>query len=129
MFSTLVLTYSITFQIMIWGSILLNFSQFFSNMHNFVFLEKDLGVASTNFVHKCLRKICLMLYSLNWPNFTVWLPLLLQMLGNMWITVICCPVCDVRSFEINHGFLIKPSVYITKMSDQKFKCLKNKKSF
>ena len=29
----------------------------------------------------------LMLYSIKWPNFFVWLPLLLEILGNMWIAI------------------------------------------
>ena len=45
------------------------------------------------------------------------------------ILIICCPVCDVTNFEINHRFLIKPVFYITKMSGQKCKYLKNEKRF
>ena len=79
-----------------------------------------------------------MLYSINWPNFIVWLPLLLEILDilytycnycNTHITVICCPVCDTINFEIYLSFLIKPLLYIIKKSGQKFKYLKNDKSF
>ena len=35
-----------------------------------------------------LRKIFLVLYSISWPNFIVWLPLLLEILGNMGILII-----------------------------------------
>ena len=37
--------------------------------------------------------------------------------------------CDVVNFEIGISFFIKPFFYITKKSVQKFKYLKNKKSF
>ena len=43
--------------------------------------------------------------------------------------IICCPVCDVIGFEINHSILIKTFFYITKTLGQKFKYLKNEKSF
>ena len=34
--------------------------------------------------------------------------LLLEILGNMCIVIIYCPVCDVINFEINLSFLIRP---------------------
>ena len=46
-----------------------------------------------------------LLYSINRPNFMVWLPLLLENLGNICITIVCCPVCDVTNLKINHSFL------------------------
>ena len=64
---------------------------------------------------------------LNWPNFILWLLLLIEILGNMCITIACEPGCDVTKFEII--FLIKPFCYMTKKSRQKFKYLENKKSF
>ena len=60
-----------------------------------------------------------MFYSSNWPNFIVWLPILLEILGNMRIVINCCPVFDVINFEINQSFLIKPFFYMTKKSGQK----------
>ena len=48
------------------------------------------------------RKIFLILNFINWPNFIIWLSLLLEILGNICIVVICCPVCN---FEINCSFL------------------------
>ena len=45
-----------------------------------------------------------MLYFTNLPNFNAWLSLLLEILGNMWIAIIC----DVRNFEINLSFFAKP---------------------
>ena len=48
-----------------------------------------------------------MLYSINSPNFIAWLPLLLEILGDMRITTVCYPRCDVMDFEINLIFLIE----------------------
>ena len=70
-----------------------------------------------------------MLYSVNWQNIIVWLPLLFEISGNMWIVIVCYPVCDVINFEIYLSFLTKPFSYMTKYSEQKFKYLKNEKSF
>ena len=57
-----------------------------------------------------------MLRSINWPNFIVFLPLLLEILGDIGIVIICCPVCDVINFENSNGFLIKPFFFLTKKS-------------
>ena len=54
------------------------------------------------------------------PNFIVLFPFSLEILGNTSIVIICFPVYDVISFEINFVFLIKPFFYIAKKSEQKF---------
>ena len=73
------------------------------------FSEKGLGIVFTQrFVYDFSRKMFLILYSINWPNFIVWLPLLRDILGNICIAIVCFPDCDVISFEINLIFLIKP---------------------
>ena len=57
---------------------------------NINFLQKDLGLVSqAHFVYDFLRKMFLMLHSINRPNFIVGLPLLLEMLSNMCITIVC----------------------------------------
>ena len=72
---------------------------------NLDYFQKGLGLASPpHFVYDFLRKIFLVL-SLNWPIFHVWLPLLLDIMGNICIVIICCPVCDVIIFEINQSLL------------------------
>ena len=71
----------------------------------------------------------LMLQSINWPNFIVWLSLLLDVLGNMCIKIVYEPGYDVIKFGINLIFLIKPFRYKTKKSRQKLKYLENEKSF
>ena len=47
----------------------------------------------------------------------------------MYITIVCFPVWDFISFEINLVFLTKQVLYMTKNSRQKFKNLYNEKSF
>ena len=47
------------------------------------------------------------MYSISWPNFIVCVLLLCEILGNMFVAVICKPGYDVMYFEINLIFLIK----------------------
>ena len=92
------------------------------------FPEKGLGLVSPpHFVYGFSRKMFLMLYSINLPNFIVWLPLLLGILGNM--CIVCSTGCKVIKLEVNLVFLIKPLCYMTKKPRQKFKYLENEKSF
>ena len=44
---------------------------------------------SQHFVHDFFSKIFLMLYSINWPNCMAWLPLLFEILANMFIEILC----------------------------------------
>ena len=44
-------------------------------------------------------------------------------------SIVCFPSCDVKNFEINLIFLIKPFFYMTKKSKQKFKYLENERRF
>ena len=66
------------------------------------------------FLHNVWRKIFIMLYSMNWPNFIAWLSLFLEISGNMYIAIFYFPVCDVINFENNFSFLTKPLPYMTK---------------
>ena len=93
-------------------------------------LEKGLGLPSPpHFMYDFSRKLFLMLYSFNWPNFLLWLPLLFEVLDNLCIVIICFPVFDVINFEIYHNFLIKLFSYVTKKSGQKFKYIEDDKIF
>ena len=56
---------------------------------NFNFPEKGLGLAPPHFVYDVSRKMFLMSYSINWPDFIVWFPLILEILGNMSFEVDC----------------------------------------
>ena len=99
-------------------------------MLNFNFLEKGLGTVSLpHFMYDFSRKVFLVLYSIIWPNFNAWLPLLLEILVNMCMVSVYQPGCDVIDFEIYLIFLTKPLSYMTKKSRQKFKYLENEKSF
>ena len=78
-------------------------------MLNFDFLDKGLGIVSpAHFVYDFSTEMFLMLYSINLTNFIASLPLLLEILGNMYIAIVCYPGCDVINFEINLIFLIEP---------------------
>ena len=97
---------------------------------NFNFIGKSVAIVSPRyFVHDFSRKIFLVLYSINWPNFIAWLPILLEILGIMSIAIVCFPGFDVLNFEIKLIFLIKPFFYLIKNSIQKFKYLENQKNF
>ena len=82
----------------------------------FFFLKKKKRslelVSLPYFLHDYLRKIFILLYSINWPNSIIWLPLLRQILSNMCIVIVCAAGCDV-----NLIFLIKPFI----LHDQKVK--------
>ena len=58
-------------------------------------------VSLPHFLHNFWRKIFILLYSINWPNFTAWLILLREILCNICITIVCYPGCDVMNIEIN----------------------------
>ena len=82
-----------------------------------------------HFVYDFWRKILPILCSTNWPNFSVWLPLLLEIWDNICIVTIFCQICEVINCEMNLSFLIKTFFYVTKKSEQKCKYPKNEKSF
>ena len=92
----------------------------------FWFLRKGSG---NRFFTKFSRKILLVLYSINWPNFMVWLPLRLEILGNTCIAVVCFPVCAVVNIKINLILLIKPFFYMAKTLRQNLKILRTKRTF
>ena len=84
-------------------------------MLNFDFLEKGLGIVSPpHFVYDVSRKIFLMLYSINSPDFIVWLSLPLEILGNMCIGIVCFPGCNIINFKVISVFLIK-SFFLIKL--------------
>ena len=71
-----------------------------------------------------------------WPNFIVWLPVRLKILGNMCITFICLPGCDVINFKIGYILLIKQfsmqkirQKNQNKKSRQKLNILRTKRAF
>ena len=98
-------------------------------MLNFDFLEKGMGIVSPpNFVYDFPKEIFLMLYFINWPIFIVWLPLHIEILGNMCIAIVCFPGCDIMNFEINLIFLMKPFFYMTEKWRQNLNILKKKRA-
>ena len=62
--------------------------------------KKGMGIVSPpHFVYDLARKMFLMLYSINWPNFIIYLSLLLEILSNMCIAIVCFPGCEMINFE------------------------------
>ena len=84
---------------------------------------------SFSIVYHFSRKMFLILYSINWPNLIVWLPLFLEISGNICIEIVCFRNCDEINSEINLIILIRRFLYVTKNSTQIFKYLENKKSY
>ena len=64
-------------------------------------------VTTSHFVHDFSRKMFPMLYSINWPSFIFWLPLLLNILDNICFKIDCWSGCDVMKFPVQFIFLIK----------------------
>ena len=68
-----------------------------------------------------------MLYSINWPHFTAWLLLLLDMFGKRCAAIVFLSGSGLMDFEINLIFLIE----LLFVHDQKVmkKVIKDEKSF
>ena len=64
-------------------------------------------VSLPHFLHNFRRKIFILLYFIDWPNFIVWLPLPCEILGDICIAIVCKPGCEVMNFKVNIIFLIK----------------------
>ena len=66
-------------------------------------------VTLSHFPHSFWTKMILLLRSINWLNFIVWLPLLCEILEKLQMCIgqVCKPVCNVMNFEINLAFPIK----------------------
>ena len=93
-----------------------------SNQANFQHYQKK-------YVYDCLRKMFLILFSINWPSFTVWIPLLLHIFDNVFSNYV-----SASQFILSHVLKLTLSFLSTsfstwsKKSEQKFKYLENKKS-
>ena len=88
------------------------------------------SIFSTYFMHEFSRKMFFMSYSINCPNFIVWLPLLPEMLGNMCIIIACFPGYEVMNFGFSLNFLMKPFFHMTKRNhDKSLNILRTKRAF
>ena len=88
--------------------------------------------SGTKFLHHILRMIFQEKYFSNYIPLTDQISLsdcLFEIVGSMYIAIICWPGCYVINFEINLMFLIKPFFYLTKKSKVELKYLENEKSF
>ena len=70
-------------------------------MLNFDFLENGLGIVSPPHMCMIFQEKYFMLHSINWIDFIVWLPLLLEILGSMFMVIVCQPSCDIMNFKIS----------------------------
>ena len=86
-------------------------------------------ILTPHFVCDFSRKMFLMLYCMDWPNFIVWLPLLLEILCNMCIAIFSFQVYDVIEFENSIIFWIKLFFYMTKNSRKELNILRTIKGF
>ena len=95
------------------------------------FFRKGFGIVfPSHYVYDFSRKIFVTLYSINSPNFIVWLPLIHEMLGNMCIAIICFPGYYASSFEINLIFFWSSRFSTCPKSQDKFlNILRIKKAF
>ena len=75
------------------------------------------------------RKIFLMLYSIYLPNFILWLPLCLEILGNMYIALICCPVCNLTNFEFNLNFRVSRFPTLSKSLEKILNIVSTERAF
>ena len=58
-------------------------------------------VSLPHFFYDFWRKIFLLSYSIIWPNFIAWLPLIHETLSNICIAIVCWPGCDFTKLETN----------------------------
>ena len=62
-------------------------------------LKRGLELVSLpHFLYDFWRKLFLLLYSINCLNLIVWLLLRCEILGNMYIVIVCKPGCDVLTW-------------------------------
>ena len=94
-------------------------TSFYLILNIFSKIKRGLELVSLpHFLHNFWRKIFLLLCSINWRNFIVWLPLFCEILGNMFIAIVRWTGCDVMNCETNLAFLIKPFFLESKGSFQ-----------
>ena len=94
------------------------------NKPSFDFLEKGLGIVfPPYYVYYFSRKMLLMLFCLNWPNFMVGLPSALGIMDSMCTVIVCFQGCDVINLKINLIFLIKQ-----KSQDKNWNILRTKRA-
>ena len=82
-----------------------------------------------HFLHDFEQNYLITLYSLDRPSFMIWLHLLFEIPGNMFIAIICVPLCDVIYLKFTVAFLSSGFPTNSKMSKLKCKYLRNENSF
>ena len=74
-------------------------------------------------------KMFSMFYSIDWPNFIVSLPLLLEVLDNISNTIVCFPGCDLSDFKINLIFYSSRFSTWSKRQDKNLNIFRIKRAF
>ena len=84
-------------------------------------------VSSSSFLHFFFEKN--ISRYINWLNFIVWMPLLLEIMGKMGTVTIFFPICDLIDFEINLSLSLSRFPTWPKKSGQKFRYVENDDGF
>ena len=96
----------------------------------FIKNKKGLELLSlAHFLHGFSQKIFLTICSINWLIFIVWLTLLFEISGNMFMVIICVLFFDIISLILTIAFLSSRFPAWSKRSGQKFKYLNSEKRF
>ena len=96
---------------------------------NLFFLKKNKLASLPYFLHEFWRKVSVMVYSINWPKFIVWLFLLYEILGNICLQLFVNQAVTSEILKLTLSFSSSRFFNMTKKSRQKFKYIENKKRF
>ena len=100
------------------------------DMFNFNFSEKGLGLVSLpHFVYDFSRKMFLKLHSINWPNFIVWLPLLLQYWAISVLQLFVNQTVTSQNLKLILSFLSSRFAAWPKSQDKNLNILRTKRAF
>ena len=92
-------------------------------------LDKCLGLVSLMHFVSDFSRVLSVLYSINWPNFIVWLPVFCEILSNIIIVIICFQDYDLINLDIDLNFLITSFSCIIKSQDKNLNIFKTKRVF
>ena len=96
------------------------------DMLNFNFFIKGFVTSFSTTLCVCFFK---MLLSVNRRNFIVWLPLLPAILDNMYMVIICFPVCDAMNSEVTLAFLSSRFPKWLESQDKALNILRRERTF
>ena len=85
-------------------------------------------ISLPHFLDDSWRKIFILLYSFDWPNFIAWLPFLREVLGNMGIVTVFNHTVTSQILKLTLAFKSRRFFYMTKNPRQELKYLENEKN-